>query len=184
VTLANRITFFRLALIPVFCLLIFCYTESRDYLRFAALGVYLLAAISDGMDGYIARHWDQQTQLGVRLDPMADKLLVNLGLVFLAANESLLYNIPRWFPVFVLTRDVAIVLIAYAIHQRKGTVHVQPSMLGKLTTVVQFCTLIAVLLQWPAATYFMWATVLLTFASGMGYLQAAIYQIRTPGAAQ
>lgn len=177
-TLANRITLFRLALIPVFCLLVFCYTESRDYLRFAALGIYLLAAISDGIDGYIARHWDQQTQLGVRLDPMADKLLVNLGLVFLAANDALLYNIPRWFPVFVLTRDVSIVVVAYAIHRKKGTVHVQPSMLGKVTTVVQFATIVAVLLQWPQVPYFMWATVLLTFASGMGYLQAAIQQIR------
>lgn len=181
-TLANRITLFRLVLIPVFCLLIFCYTESREYLRFAALGVYLLAVISDGVDGYIARHWDQQTQLGTRLDPMADKLLVNLGLVFLAANESLIHNIPRGFPVFVLTRDLAIVLVAYAIHRKKGTVHVQPSMLGKLTTVVQFCTVIAVLLQWPQVTFFMWATVVFTLASGMGYLHTAVQQIRAEGA--
>lgn len=175
-TLANRITLVRLALIPFFCAMVFLYEPGRESLRHAALALYLVAALSDGIDGYVARRWNQRTVLGTRLDPMTDKLLVNLGFVFLAANTGLEYNVPRWFPVFVLTRDISIVLVAYGLHRWKGRVQVQPSLLGKLTTVAQFGTMIAVLAQLPVVGPLMWLTVVLTLASGLGYLRLALAQ--------
>lgn len=175
-TLANRITLLRLALIVPFCALVFAYGPDREALRHAALAVYLLAALSDGVDGHFARRRNECTVLGARLDPMTDKLLVNLGFVFLAANEAFAHNIPRWFPVFVLTRDVAIVLAAYGLQRARGSVRVRPSLLGKLTTAAQFGTMIAVLAQLPVVAPLMWSTVALTLASGLGYVRPALAQ--------
>jgi CDP-diacylglycerol--glycerol-3-phosphate 3-phosphatidyltransferase len=176
VTLANRITLLRLALIPPFCALVFAYQPGQESLRLAALALYLTAALTDGLDGYVARRWNQRSVLGTRLDPMTDKLLVNLGFVFLAANGGFEHAIPRWFPVFVLTRDVSIVLVAYAIHRSRGAVEVRPSFLGKLTTAAQFGTMVSVLAQWPVVAPLMWTTVVLTLVSGLGYVRPALAQ--------
>ncbi len=169
-TLANRITIFRLVLVPVFCGMMFAYTVDRPLLRVAALVLYIVAALSDALDGYVARRYNQVSHLGRRLDPLADKLLVNLGLVFMAANPQFHPVVPMWFPAAVLSRDVLIVLGAYVINERYGPVRVRPRPSGKITTAVQMTTMVVLLLALPGADWLLWATLLFSVWSLVDYL--------------
>jgi cardiolipin synthase (CMP-forming) len=157
-------------MIPFFVLLIYFYGEEHQMLRTAALGVYALAAISDGLDGYVARKFNQRTKLGARLDPLADKLMVNLGLVFIAANPYFHPPIPMWFPVVVLSRDVLIVMGAYFLNERHGPLKVKPLWSGKFTTAFQMGTLIAALLALPITNLIMWIALVFTIISLVQYV--------------
>ena len=177
-TLANRITLLRLMLVPVFAVCASAYTQERAGLRYLALGVYSAAAISDALDGFIARACNQKTKLGAVLDPLADKLLINLALVFLAVNREFQIPVPYWFPVMVLARDVFIVLGAYAINEYFGPVHIRPRITGKITTACQNATIIAVLLEARVAHEIMAVTTLVTVVSFLDYLCAGVRQVR------
>ncbi|MBM3288576.1 MAG: CDP-alcohol phosphatidyltransferase family protein [Candidatus Hydrogenedentes bacterium] len=178
-TLANRITIGRLILVPVFVVLIMTYTRDQQWLRYAALGVFVGAAISDAVDGFIARAYNQKTKLGAVLDPLADKLLTNLAMVFLAVNDELRTPIPTWFPVIVLGRDVIIVLGAYLINEYFGPVRARPQVSGKLTTVFQMALIIAVLLELPPRFVhgILYTTLALVVFSFADYLRAGIKQV-------
>jgi cardiolipin synthase (CMP-forming) len=176
-TLANKITFFRLFMIPVFVVLIYSYTPDRVWCRHVALVVYFFSAVSDSLDGFLARRMNQQTRLGARLDPLADKLIVNLGFVFLAANPYFNEVVPMWFPAVILGRDVAIVMGAWTINEFFGPVKVLPRVLGKATTVFQMSTLIGVLLGVGFADWLLFATVVLTVLSFADYLYAGTMQV-------
>lgn len=170
VTLANRITFFRLFAVPVFCLLIFFYAPEREWLRWAALALYALAGLSDALDGFVARRLNQRSELGARLDPLADKLTINLGLVFVASNAHFEPAIPLWFPVIVLTRDIVIVLGALLINEFYGPVRVKPRISGKITTVLQIATLIGFLLGVSFAPELMTLALVATLFSFADYI--------------
>lgn len=178
-TLANQITLLRVLLIPPFCILILLYSESREWLRHAALGVYIFVAASDFLDGYIARNYNQKSRLGTRLDPLADKLIINLGFVFLAANDAFSPGLPLWFPVFILARDIGIVMGAYGIKMYAGRVRVEPQFVGKLTTVFQLSTMIGVLLGVSFVPWLIVLTVTASLASGLGYIQMGYRQLAT-----
>jgi len=75
-TLANKLTVFRILLVPVFVWTVLCYSPDKDYLRFVAFGIFLFAVLLDVFDGYIARKLHQETKLGSILDPLADKFLL------------------------------------------------------------------------------------------------------------
>lgn len=173
-TLANQITLFRVFMIPVFSVLVYAYSHEREWARWAALAVYFLAGISDLLDGYIARRYNQHSKLGMRLDPLADKLIVNLGFVFIASNPVFYEDVlPGWFmwvPVLILTRDVSIVAGSLAITTRVGPTRFQPRRLGKYTTFAQMTTIIAILLKISIAYYFILATLALTMVSFADYL--------------
>lgn len=171
-TLANRITFFRVFMIPVFCGLVFTYSAEREWIRWTALGVYIAAGVSDVLDGFIARRWNQHSRLGMRLDPLADKLIVNLGFVFLAANPDLYDVLPRWFmavPVVILLRDVVIVIGSLLITTKFGPTQFIPSVIGKMTTFFQMSTIILILLKVWFAYYFIFATLVFTMLSLVDY---------------
>ena len=155
-TLANRITLFRLAMVPVFCTMVYLYTADLYLLRAAAAVVYALASISDALDGWVARRYKQESALGRRLDPLADKLLISLGFVFMAANEQFVPHVPMWFPVAVLARDVFIVMGAWLINEKFGPVRVKPRIAGKATTALQMVTLIALILALPGSALLIW----------------------------
>jgi len=169
-TLATKITLFRLALVPVFCALIFVYTPERTWARGAAIAVYLTAAISDLVDGYIARNFNQRTVLGTRLDPTADKLLINLGYIFIASNEHLVPQMPMWFPVFILARDIIIVGGTHAINELVGPMVIQPKLLGKLNTFAQISCLIVFLLGLSIAPWLVWFTLGIGVISLLDYM--------------
>jgi cardiolipin synthase len=178
VNIANRITLFRVCMIPVFCLMIFYYGPEQPGLRLVALCTYFLLSLTDGIDGYIARNFNQRTRLGTRLDPLADKLLVNLGFTFLAANVHFQPGVPQWFPALLLGRDIAIVMGAWAINRRLGQVQVRPTLLGKTTTVFQMATMIGVLMQVPFVPFLILSTTVLTLLSLGDYVAQGVGQLR------
>lgn len=136
-TVANLLTVLRLVLIPVFVVA----THDR---RFAwALGVFFAAAITDGLDGLAARAFNQKTQLGAILDPMADKLLlVTAFIVLTLPNFTVTAPIPFWLTATAISRDVIIVLAALVINMTTGFSGFRPSIPGKLNTFVQITMIV------------------------------------------
>ena len=130
-TPANQITILRLVFVPVFAILVI----DRSYGW--ALGVLALAAISDVVDGTVARIFHQESPLGVALDPIADKILMTTAYVVLAFRDAL----PWWLTIMVLSRDVAIVMTAALISLVAGYRPFRPTILGKASTTVQVVTI-------------------------------------------
>ena len=176
-TLANRITIVRIILTPVFLVFVMMYTQEEQWYRIAAIITFAVAAVSDALDGFVARAYNQKTKLGAVLDPLADKLLINLAFVFLAVNQELAYPIPPWFPIIVLSRDAIIVMGSYLINEYYGPVRVRPRISGKLNTVLQMVTVFAVLLEAYVAPYILYATLVVSVVSFFDYLRDGIRQI-------
>jgi cardiolipin synthase len=146
ITLPNLLTIFRMALIPVFVSLLF-------YQKFLlALGVFLVAGITDGLDGLLARRFHQQSPLGRILDPIADKMMLVTSFVVLSMRGVFPTPLPKhlpipfWVTVTVISRDVFILVGAAAINMVSGFRAFRPSFLGKLSTVVQICAVAIVIL--------------------------------------
>lgn len=165
---ANQITILRLVFVPVFAILV----VERNY-RWA-LAILAAAAISDVVDGTVARIFHQESALGMALDPIADKILMTTAYLVLAFREAL----PWWLTILVLSRDVAIVLIALLIILVVGYRPFRPSALGKISTVVQVITIFAAVsfqAHVPLATATVlrvctYLTATFTLASGVHYL--------------
>ncbi len=145
VTLPNVLTIFRMVLIPIFVSLLF-------YQRFVlALVVFVLAGITDGLDGLLARRFHQQSQLGTILDPIADKLMLVTAFVVLSLPAVFRAPLPKhlpvpfWVTVAVISRDVFIIVGAAAINIMTGFRGFKPSWLGKLNTAVQILAVTAIM---------------------------------------
>lgn len=134
-TPANQVTILRLIFIPVFAILV---VDGRFR---AALVVVGAAAISDILDGMLARLLKQETPLGMALDPIADKILMTTAYVTLAFRNVL----PWWLTILVISRDVAILITALLIILVAGYRNFPPSVLGKASTVVQATTVLVAL---------------------------------------
>jgi cardiolipin synthase (CMP-forming) len=145
VTLPNALTVFRMALIPIFVSLLF-------YQRFVlALVVFVVAGVTDGLDGLLARRFDQQSQLGTILDPIADKLMLVTAFVVLSMRAVFPQPLPKhlpipfWVTVSVISRDVFIIVGAAAINIMTGFRGFRPSFLGKASTAVQIVAIAAII---------------------------------------
>ena len=164
-TYANQLTLVRLGLIPFYVLAIL---QGRYTV---ALVLLVVAALSDGLDGLLARWLKQRTELGAVLDPIADKLLLSTSFVVLAVSGDM----PWWVSILVLGRDVLIVIVASVVVIGTGFRVFPPSMLGKLCTGAQIVTVFWVVLSrvWPAAAVLnlplLWLTAGLTVVSGFHY---------------
>ena len=176
-TLANRITFLRLLLIPVFVVTIMSYTKEEQWIRHLAIFIFALAAVSDALDGFIARAWDQKTKLGAVLDPMADKLLVNITFVFLAVNQQFDTQVPGWLPVVLLSRDVYITGGAYLLNMYYGPLRVRPRITGKITTVLQTASILGVLMEVSFAWELLMVMVAFTILSWADYTYKWMTQV-------
>ena len=137
ITVPNLLTVFRMVLIPVFVSLLF-------YQRFVlALAVFVVAGVTDGLDGLLARRFNQKSQLGTILDPIADKLMLVTAFVVLSMRSVFPQPVPShlpipfWVTVAVISRDVFILVGAAAINVVTGFRGFRPSMLGKINTVIQ-----------------------------------------------
>src|SRR5215472_5161614 len=126
-TVPNQITLLRLGFLPFFLILI-----SYEEYRWALL-ILMLAALSDAIDGLLARKLNQRSALGAYLDPIADKLLLSSSFVILAMKRE----IPWWLTIIVLSRDILILVVAAVIILISGYRPFPPSILGKLTTMFQ-----------------------------------------------
>ena len=166
-TPANQITILRLAFVPFFAILV----VDRKYR--GALAVLTAAALSDIVDGMLARLLKQETPLGVALDPIADKLLMTTAYLTLAFREAL----PWWLTIMVISRDAVIIITALLISLVAGYRPFRPTALGKASTVVQVLTVFAAVsfqahvpfVQRGLVQTFTYLAAALTLASGIHY---------------
>ncbi|HOD51902.1 MAG TPA: CDP-alcohol phosphatidyltransferase family protein [Candidatus Hydrogenedentes bacterium] len=182
-TIANWITIARLLSIPFIGWSVVAYTAVQPHWRVVALAAFLAAALSDAVDGFIARVFCQKSRLGAILDPIADKLLINVTLVFLAVNETFAHPVPQWFPALVLGRDVVISMGAYVLSDFFQILRVRPRLTGKLTTVFQLAYIVAVLLACNLAGGLLYAATAMTIISLIDYFIEGLRQARRKGAA-
>ena len=169
-TVANQLTILRIMLIPVFVLLVV-----YGYLGWALL-TFLVAGVTDALDGLIARRAGQRTSLGAWLDPMADKLLLVTTFVVLTLPGIPLTNhLPLWLTVFVISRDIVIVGVVAIISLAMGPRSFTPSMWGKVATATYILTSVVVMYfnyraeRAAIVDFCIWVALAVTLISGIDY---------------
>jgi len=169
-TLANQLTLLRIMLIPAFVLLVL-----YGHLG-AALVTFLVAGITDALDGLIARLAGQGTSLGAWLDPMADKLLLlSTFIVLTLPTVPLTNHLPLWLTVVVISRDVAIIGVVAIVNLAVGPRTFKPSLLGKATTAAFILTSVVVMYfnyrqeMSPIVDIGIWLCLALTLVSSADY---------------
>ena len=137
---ANQLTLLRMGLAPLLVVLVL--QRRMGW----ALGVFVVAAVTDALDGLIARLGGQQTTLGAMLDPVADKVLMTSSFIVLTWADVLAARIPMWLTVVILSRDAIIIVSVAIVNLTLGRRIFYPSFLGKLSTVSQLVTVGLVLI--------------------------------------
>ncbi len=168
-TVPNVLTLLRMGLVPLFIISVLDGHAGR------ALAIFIGAGLTDALDGFIARFWNQRSLLGSYLDPIADKLLLVSAWVVLSIPSLNGVPIPLWVTVLVIARDVLILIVALVFYLAVGLRSFPPSLLSKATTVIQVVTVVTVLgartypdLE-PAAETLLYAVAVLTLLSGLDY---------------
>jgi len=168
VNLPNILTLLRILLVPLFVYALI-YGHSRW-----ALGVFVVAGLTDALDGAIARMCNQQTTLGRYLDPLADKLLLTSAFVSLAV----LARIPFWVLLIVVSRDVIILVGTVVMHITQGAYDITPSLLGKVTTFFQLAFIVCALLLLVGVDVGAWFEAALVMVVGLTVLSGLHYVFR------
>ena len=174
-TTANQLTILRMLLIPAFViLLVYGY-------RGWVLITFMVAGLTDLLDGLIARLAGEKTTLGAWLDPMADKLLlVTMFIVLTLPGIGLANQLPIWFTILVISRDVAIVATVAVVNLAVGPRTFRPSIFGKIATATYILTGIATLYfnylgqKTPIVGAFVYASLVITLISAFHYLIQAV----------
>jgi len=194
-TTANKITVVRILMIPAFVTMAIYYGQSiqrhdpLEWQRFTAIAIFLIAAVSDGLDGYIARRYKQRSALGAILDPIADKGLLLSGIITLSISnwsevDPDYGRFPAWFPVLVITRDAVILVGAIILHYFIGNkMRVKPSWTGKVATVCQMCAIAWVMLQlhFLPLIFVVFVAGIFTLVSGVIYVMEGVRQLQAEG---
>jgi len=181
-TAANQLTILRMLLIPAFVILLL-----YGYRGWALL-TFLIAGLTDLLDGLIARATGQKTTLGAWLDPMADKLLLVTMFVVLTLPGIGANRLPVWFTVLVISRDVAIVLTVAVVNLAMERRTFRPSMYGKAATAIYIVTGIVTLYfnyldkATPIVTAFVYASLAITLISACHYLVTTVLRLGQPQA--
>jgi len=181
-TVANLLTIARMVMIPLLVTLIL--SNHAGW----ALVTFIVAGLTDALDGLIARRWRQSSALGAFLDPTADKLLMTACFIILSIPDhpksipdfEVANHMPIYLTIVTISRDVFIVMIALLIHLTSGAGSFAPSILGKLTTATQIVMVgVVLLLNWlgeplPVLVQGLaWLTLALTVSSGLHYIYRA-----------
>jgi cardiolipin synthase len=173
INLPNSLTVLRILLVPVFVgLLLYGHYD-------IALIILLIAALTDILDGMVARMTNQQTRLGEYLDPLADKLLLMSAIVTL----SVLHFIPIWAVIVVVSRDAILLAGTILANLTEIDIDISPTSLGKGTTFAQICYVIAMMLQVNEQVpvflvdALLWVMVIMTVVSGVHYLLRGIQHL-------
>ncbi len=185
--LANKLSIFRILLVPLFIAAIIYYTPEKDFLRLLAIGIFLLAIFSDALDGYIARVKAERSRLGTFIDPLADKLLLISVYICLSTVKSLpaQFKLAPWVVITVISRDAIIVLGSAIIYMANGKLNISPTILGKITTFLQMMTVLALLLKlkilFPLMyTSIMYVMIFFTVLSGLDYIRIGSRSFNEP----
>lgn len=174
-TIPNLLSVLRMGLVPLFIIAVL------DGQPLKALILFLVAGVTDALDGFIARFANQQSLLGTYLDPIADKILLTSAYVALtipSLNPGV--QIPVWITVLVIARDVLIVVMALIFYLAVGTRTFPPTLLSKVNTTAQVLAVLLVLLSAllldlePIATTLLYAVAVLTVSSGLDYVYRLI----------
>ncbi|MEQ1576359.1 MAG: CDP-diacylglycerol--glycerol-3-phosphate 3-phosphatidyltransferase [Hyphomicrobium sp.] len=178
-SLPNVLTYARIVAVP---LLVAClYFLRGDIARWSAFALFAAAALTDWLDGYLARAWAQQSTLGRMLDPIADKLIVGATLLMLV-HDNTIAGLSVWAAVIILCREILVSGLREFLAELNVKIHV--SRLAKWKTALQMIAL-AVLLAGPAAEKIfpgttalglivLWVAALLTLWTGYDYLKAGV----------
>lgn len=166
--LPNALTLLRIFLIPLFVIFLLVKIPYGDYL--AAL-VFIIASLTDSLDGYLARKWKQVTKLGIILDPLADKLLITAALISLVE----LGKIAGWIAIVILGREFAV--SGLRIIKAEEGVLIAASKMGKTKTISQISAVILIIMQdiyapfirWDIGSWAMYIAVIITIISGIEY---------------
>jgi len=169
-SIPNYLTLFRILLTPVFFITLVSYTPEKESLRLVALAIFVVAALTDALDGILARFLKQRTALGQMLDPLADKILLVSAYIGLLCVASLPFRPPLWITITIIFRDMILLFGFLTLNFSAVKIEVQPNLWGKLTTVSQMLLLCFILLQWPIAVPLSFLTVTFTIVSGIIYI--------------
>ncbi|MCL2700439.1 MAG: CDP-alcohol phosphatidyltransferase family protein [Phycisphaerae bacterium] len=145
----NRISVLRLMLVvPFVVLLLNLHDPAAAWSRYAALGIFVVMAFSDFLDGLLARRYNLRTRLGAFLDPLADKIIIVCSVVLLSipALAPREFHIPAYVAAAVVGKDLWVAIGSLVMYRVTGKLTIRPSRLGKLSTAVQLTTVICVLL--------------------------------------
>ncbi|HDG96876.1 MAG TPA: CDP-diacylglycerol--glycerol-3-phosphate 3-phosphatidyltransferase [Desulfobacterales bacterium] len=165
-TIPNLITSLRIILAPIFII----YLLNERFLP--ALVVFVIAGLSDGADGLVARLFNQKSTLGSYLDPLADKILLVAAFVVLSFRGF----VPSWLTVIVISRDVLILLGVLVLFLNGLSITIRPSLISKTTTCLQLATVFVALstcyLHFSSGFHRLvyWLTGLFTISSGLHYM--------------
>lgn len=173
-SIPNYLTLFRILLTPVFFITLVSYTPEHEELRLVALAIFVVAALTDALDGLLARFLKQRTALGQMLDPLADKILLvsaYIGLLFVA---TLPFRPPLWITITIIFRDLILLFGFFTLNFASIKIEVLPNIWGKLTTVSQMLLLCFILLEWPIAIPLAFLTVSFTIISGIIYMMRGL----------
>ncbi|UCH00403.1 MAG: CDP-diacylglycerol--glycerol-3-phosphate 3-phosphatidyltransferase [Deltaproteobacteria bacterium] len=168
-TVPNLITILRIILVPIFIIYMINNRTS------ASLVIFLIASVSDALDGFIAKVFHQKSNLGAHLDPLADKILLMSAFIILAIFKM----IPSWLAVLTISRDVIILLGVLVLYLNDYPVKINPSLLSKATTCIQVATIIVVLSNDYIDITFLgmypfWLAAIFTIASGLQYIRSGL----------
>jgi len=152
----NQITYMRIILIPVFVIFLLVEIPYHNYI---AAFIFAILSLSDALDGFIARRTKQVTEIGKILDPIADKLLISVALIFLVGR-----GVPVWMAIIIIAREWLITILRFIVIPK----HVIPaSKLGKIKIITQIVAILAVIINFPFNWYFMLIAVIITVVSGL-----------------
>ncbi len=183
-TWPNRITILRILMIGPFVVALLNVQEPgyEDLARWAALGIFVLMALSDGLDGYLARKWHEESAVGRFLDPLADKILIFVSMIILALEHSHVpgARLPSWVVVAAIGKDLIVILGFCVVYFTTTRIYIAPRPVGKWCTTSQLVLIIATLLapDLPAMfrlvlTVLEWAATLLAMSTVVVYFQLA-----------
>lgn len=171
-SLADKVTLLRVLLIPVFVSVMFYFNQERLYLRWVAFAVFTIAVLTDFFDGLVARLKKEKSDIGMIIDPLADKLLLLSVFIVLYALRSTLplrYTVPLGLVLLIVSRDIVIIFGAITLHYLKIDLPIAPSYWGKFTTFFQMMTILSLLGDWPIFPYIWPMAAVFTLISGIGY---------------
>ncbi|MFA7254841.1 MAG: CDP-diacylglycerol--glycerol-3-phosphate 3-phosphatidyltransferase [Candidatus Omnitrophota bacterium] len=173
-SIPNYLTLFRILLTPIFFITLVSYTPEKEGFRLIALAIFVVAAITDALDGLLARFLKQRTELGQMLDPLADKILLLSAYIGLLFVSTLPFRPPLWITITIIFRDLILLLGFLTLNFAAVKIEVQPNIWGKLTTVSQMLLLCFILLEWPVAIPLAFLTVAFTIVSGIIYIMRGL----------
>jgi CDP-diacylglycerol--glycerol-3-phosphate 3-phosphatidyltransferase len=183
-TSANKITICRILLVPFFIVQLLYYREDgEEWHRFWAIFTFAIVALADALDGYVARRYNQRSELGAILDPLADKTLLISAIVLLTLppehEHSYFTRIPLWLTGTIIGRDMILLTGIGVIRYMVGNVTVRPRVTGKLATVLQMAAVLWILFKWPSAglPYFTISAAVFTGISGLLYVLDGVRQL-------